>query len=165
MIEFSGDFSEESKRYLLRDSAKSAFIVVFIVSIFFGAIITIVSAILDLWILMLFWIALLVIVATATVSPYVYRVQTLQNMMPKKVVINKDDFFIEAEWETRSMEKSISDVKKIIDTGSCYHIVFNFPKESDIFCQKDSITKGTTEDFERLFGDKIIKKTRKIENR
>ena len=106
---------------------------------------------------MISWIALLIVVVTAVASPYLHREKTLQSMIPKKVSIEEDGY-IEAEWEDFSMGKSMSSVKKLIDYGGCYHIVFYFPKEKDIFCQKNLITKGTIDAFERLFEGKIVRK-------
>lgn len=157
MFEFSGEFSEESKQYILKDSAQSACLITSIVSIFFGAIIIIIAVITGITILLLALVALLAVVVTATISPYIYRVQTIQNMQPNRVCIGENGF-IEADWETRSMGKSISDIKKIIDVEGCYHIVFYFPKESDLIIQKNLITKGTLEDFEEMFKEKLVKK-------
>lgn len=50
----------------------------------------------------------------------------------------------------------ISNVKKIVDYGDSYGIIF-YHQIINIFCQKDLLTEGTIEEFEELFEGKIIK--------
>ena len=55
--------------------------------------------------------------------------------------------------------KPISKVKKVVDCGDWYFIVFKFLEFSNaLACQKDLITKGTIEEFEALFEGKIVRK-------
>lgn len=55
--------------------------------------------------------------------------------------------------------KPISKVKKIIDMGEWYYIIFKFGDISNSWiCQKDLITIGTIEEFEKIFEGKIIRK-------
>ena len=54
------------------------------------------------------------------------------------------------------MLKPISKVKKVIDMGEWYYIIFKFGDISNSWiCQKDLITQGTIEDFEKIFEGKI----------
>lgn len=58
--------------------------------------------------------------------------------------------------------KPISKVKKVIDMGDWYYIIFKFGDISNSWiCQKDLIKKGTIEEFEKLFEDKIIRENKK----
>ncbi len=64
-----------------------------------------------------------------------------------------------AEGIQRSETKNLSNVKKVVDMGEWYKIYFYFPYKSNLFiCQKDLLVKGTIEEFEELFSDKIIRK-------
>lgn len=55
--------------------------------------------------------------------------------------------------------KPINAVKKVIDVGEWYYIIFKFGDIGNSWvCQKDLLTKGTIDEFERLFKDKIVRK-------
>ena len=55
--------------------------------------------------------------------------------------------------------KLLSDVKQVRDFGAFYDVVFPFGKYSEKFvCQKDLLTIGTIEDFEKLFEGRIVRK-------
>ena len=55
--------------------------------------------------------------------------------------------------------KPLKKVKKVIDCGKWYYIIFKFGDITNAWvCQKDLIVKGTIEDFERLFEGKIVRK-------
>ncbi len=52
--------------------------------------------------------------------------------------------------------RKISDVKRVRDYGEFYELVFPLSKMSEKFiCQKNLLTKGTLEEFKRLFRGKI----------
>lgn len=55
-------------------------------------------------------------------------------------------------------EKPVESVKKVIDVGEFYYLIF---KHGDIgnswVCQKDLLTEGTPDDFEKLFEGKIVR--------
>ena len=50
----------------------------------------------------------------------------------------------------------IENVESVVDYGSYYDI----KNPRHIFCQKDLLTQGTLEDFEKLFADKLVRKTK-----
>lgn len=55
--------------------------------------------------------------------------------------------------------KSVSRVKRVIDCGEWYYIIFKFGDIGNSWvCQKDLLIQGTIEDFEKLFEGKIIRK-------
>lgn len=77
--------------------------------------------------------------------------------VPKKIFIDADTIRMESE-KTVAV-KSVVNVKKIIDVGEWYQILFYFPHKNMYFvCQKNLITKGTIQQFEQLFKDKIVRK-------
>lgn len=62
-----------------------------------------------------------------------------------------DDYFYE--------KKQLYDVKKIIDFGDYYWFKFCFPCwAKEYVCQKDLLTVGTIEDFEKFFEGQIVRK-------
>ena len=66
------------------------------------------------------------------------------------------------EKEDNYAGKEVIDVKKVIDKGNFYIILFYFPhKDVNFICQKDLIVEGTIEEFEELFEGKIVRKIKK----
>ena len=59
----------------------------------------------------------------------------------------------------QSLNKSIQEVKKVIDFGDGYLICFSrFEITNAWLCQKDLLIQGSIDDFERLFEGKIVRK-------
>ena len=58
------------------------------------------------------------------------------------------------------VEISMYEVKKVIDYGECYFIIYTDVAQA-IVCQKDLIKEGTLEEFEALFAGKIKRRCRK----
>ncbi len=56
-----------------------------------------------------------------------------------------------------SDKKSVESVQKVVDYGEFYRIVFSesFASADDCICQRSLLRSGTTEEFEKLFEDKI----------
>lgn len=53
----------------------------------------------------------------------------------------------------------LSKVKKVIDYGKYYYLyLYRFDPSNGIVCQKDLLTEGTVEQFEKLFEGKIKRK-------
>lgn len=53
-------------------------------------------------------------------------------------------------------KKNLSKVKKILDCGDVYYIIFRFGDITNAWiCQKSNIVNGTTEEFETYFKSKI----------
>ena len=78
----------------------------------------------------------------------------LEELLPKRIYANKTYIVCVAEKYKES--QCICDVSKILDYGEYYEIRFFFGKISDKFiCQKDLLTKGSLEEFERIFEGKI----------
>jgi len=77
--------------------------------------------------------------------------------LPRRIVINEDTVFVTTDKNSES--KLINDIKKVIDNGTYYEMVFPFGKSSQKFiCQKEFLIKGSLDEFELLFEDKIIRK-------
>lgn len=80
---------------------------------------------------------------------------------PQEIIILDDTI------ETTGSEKfcykqyKLYDVKRIIDYGYFYVFIFYFPNlDKRFICQKDLIVKGTIEEFEQIFEDKIVRKVK-----
>lgn len=158
MFEFKGEFSETSKQYLVNKLSKGILISILIPSIFFSILIVLFAAICNYWILAIALVAPFISILGAAIIPKTKkeREKTLLAMLPKTVVIQNNH--IHVFWQNRTMIKDVDDIKKIIDSNGCYYIIFYIPKESDVICQKNLMTKGNIEQFESFFKNKIVKK-------
>ena len=57
------------------------------------------------------------------------------------------------------MAEPKDNIKKIISKGDCYYIVFRRARARDCLLQKSLLRVGNIEDFERLFAEKIVRKS------
>jgi hypothetical protein len=158
MIEFSGELSYECKRYIQIVGTKMAFISSLIVTIIASSIIIIVGFLWE-WIVTIFIVVPVLITVFAAIPQINSPLKTLNLYLPRKVTIEGETISIESE--KISVIRSVVNVKKVIDLGKWYNIIFYFGHGSGYFiCQKDLITKGTIKDFEVLFEGKIERKTK-----
>lgn len=76
------------------------------------------------------------------------------------IVITENELALEI-WKNGEKvwrKKKISQVKKILDSGEVYYIIFRFGDITNAWiCQKDNIVNGTITEFDALFQSKIIK--------
>ena len=73
-------------------------------------------------------------------------------------LIYVEDGYIISKSEKNEEYRALQDVDVVYDHGEFYELKFPFGKVSNNFiCQKSLLTKGTLEDFETLFADKIVK--------
>ena len=149
MIEFQGKLSHESKRIL----KIKKIITTLIIEACYGLLL-----VLPLILLTIFWrkeaIAFLII------AIIFLGLEPLTNSeicsYPYKITIDEVEMISYSDKTTICMP--LTDVKRIVDRGHSYDIIFNFPKRNNSFiCQKDLITQGSIEEFEQLFKDKIIR--------
>ena len=152
MIEFDGYLSGEAeKRFLKRskDMVHSAFL--FAMFMLLPVIIYIVFK-------MKTWLIVYIYVTCATLFLLMLQIPKSKTerlaLVPKRIYVEEDHIVCIANKYTES--RLIEDVTKVLDYGPFYELYFPFGKLSDKFiCQKDLLTKGTLEEFESLFGDKL----------
>lgn len=83
--------------------------------------------------------------------------KTKKIITPKRIYI--EDESIICVTESSTMGKKIKSVKTVYDYEEFYYLSFNWTnKTMNYVCQKDLLTQGTLEDFEKLFDGKIIRK-------
>ncbi|MDD6054239.1 MAG: hypothetical protein PUB81_02725 [Clostridiales bacterium] len=164
MIEFKGRLSNKCKKYLIKSSWQLGFFVVIAVCIPF-IILSIVLSIMDDWVYLVMLLPIGLFIFFASLKPETRAYRELYGKNGKiydgeltwHITIERDIMF--AEGIQRSETKNLSNVKKVVDMGEWYKIYFYFPYKSNLFiCQKDLLVKGTIEEFEELFSDKIIRK-------
>lgn len=83
--------------------------------------------------------------------------KTKKIITPKRIYI--EDESIICVTESSTMGKKFKSVKTVYDYEEFYYLSFNWTnKTMNYVCQKDLLTQGTLEDFEKLFDGKIIRK-------
>ena len=155
MIVFKGEVSDNARFFMKKLEARFLIIITSIVSIIF-CIPVLVSCIYIDWICALFFVPL----AFAVFSGVIYRfipTDLKKIRMPTKVSIMSDIMI--SSGKDFEYGRYYDDVKKVVDYGEWYHMVFYFPHKIVYYvCQKDLIIEGTIEEFEALFKDKLVRK-------
>lgn len=152
MIEFSGKISNETKKYLLKKSAKVSIVAnIIIFAIVFPIIVT--TSINDNLIILLAGICSIIFFSCL---PFM----VIKDNVPVKIEI-QDDILIAYHIKGKYEIRDVQDIKEIINNEKWYDINFYFPHKSICFiCQKDLLTKGTIEEFESFFSNVLIKKSK-----
>lgn len=155
MIVFSGAVSDNARFFMKKLEARMLIIVTSIVSIIFCIPIVLLCIYVD-------WISVIMFIpfVFAVLSGVFYRViptDLKKIRMPTKVSIMSDIMI--SSGKDFEYGRYYDDVKKVVDYGEWYHMVFYFPHKIVYYvCQKDLITEGTIEEFEELFKDKLVRK-------
>ena len=146
---FAGELSPESRRYL----KKQQFIRGVSFGLIFSGILIACLIAAALTISPFFWAFLfipLVLFVMVSIAPLI----STENH-PTQIEV-MDGVIYTTTVHGNTISKDVYDVKKVIDTGDCYFILFALlPKNFSCLCQKDLLVEGTLEDFERLFEGKI----------
>ena len=152
MIIFLGELADNSRKYVKNKLFKFTSIVSIMIALILSIPIILLSILWDKLILLFLIVCVLI-----SISLLWGVNKQLQFVIPKKILINDD--FINIEGQNIYQKKSITTVKKVIDMGGWYHIVVKFPAKSIYcVCQKNLLTEGSIEQFEKLFEGKIVRK-------
>ena len=82
--------------------------------------------------------------------------QTQKEYIPTKIYINVVEETIGIQLENCQKKHAIDAVNEIVDYGEWYQIKFRAGDwDISAVIQKDLITQGTIEEFEKIFHDKI----------
>lgn len=104
---------------------------------------------------------IVVVINVFVLSVLVINCSIINEQIPLCIKIEEEK--ISGNYKNGYRMRNVGDVKKVVDYGVFYDIIFYFPnKWGNCVCQKDLIVKGTLEDFEKLFEGKIV---RKIKNK
>lgn len=151
MIIFEGQISGKCKESVLRRAAKNSFIGGLITSILF-AIPTIVLAFKIDWIVLLFFLVLIPFPFLAAIPP---KEKYYPMIFPSKVTINTQTGEMTTKSSQFFAESSITEVVKVLDKGEWY-LIYVKSKDGRFICQKDLLTSGTLDEFEKIFKDKLV---------
>ena len=151
-IEFKGVLTGKCKKFLLMKQIMIQAIAALVVMVIFVPPIIVVSI---HWksIVLLLLIPIFLYVLVSLLPP---GKNSQKIFMPKRIFLDLEEGTIVNECEKNERFHMISSVKKVLDYGEWYHVKFYFSDRDLYFvCQKNLITQGTLEEFEKLFEDKI----------
>lgn len=155
MVEFNGNISNECVKYLLKEYYKGASIILFI------ALLIILPTPLYFAITtgdMVSWIITLIgAICFPSFILFLPLELKLNKSLTTTYVLVEEDLITYKRKE--ELYKSTDAVKKVIDCGEWYHIIFKFfDRDPWVICQKNLLSKGSIEEFEKLFEGLVVKK-------
>lgn len=157
MIEFSGEMSKKCKKFILVREGQAGWVGGTITAIIF-IFPTVIASVNSGELIYLIFVPVFVLVPFFAGPPPLFMKKALRLVIPTRVVI-EDDGLIISESDKFHLEGGIENVEKVIDYGEWYKIIFQRGYRSARYvCQKSLITKGTLEEFEKLFEGKIKRK-------
>ena len=151
MIVFEGQISGKCKEGVLRKGAKNSFIGGLITSILF-AIPTVVLALKIDLIILLFFLVIIPFPFLAAIPP---KEKYYPMIFPSKVTIDTQTGRMTTQSSQFYAESSIGEVVKVSDEGEWY-LIYVKSKDGRFICQKDLLTNGTLDEFEKKFKDKLV---------
>ena len=162
MIEFNGPITEENQLNRMKKVHKKE-IQVFLFGLIFIWIVVIAIG-LPLKILQDLWIELIVcsviLLGVTFLIAKIPKEILLRFRLSPHIIITEEKLSLEL-WKNGEKvwrNRKLSRVKKVLDCGEVYYIIFKFGDISNsLICQKDNIVNGTIGDFEALFQSKIVR--------
>ncbi len=153
MISFTGEMSEKCKNYVFKYEGMGTRIIALIFSLILCVPVVILSITVD-WIWVLCIIPLVLLVALSGIRP---SKKEYALAIPHRIIIENGQLISKSD--KFEVSTTMSKVKKVIDFGDWYHIRLSYPLWSSKFvCEKSLLTDGTLEEFESIFGSKLVKK-------
>lgn len=159
MIVFEGNPSKEVRRFIMRVCASVLVpLAVAFLLVGFIPLICYLAGQEELYYLALF---LVTIMSCGAIGAVVMIFPLAIAIYPKRVTIESDleDGLIETTFLNRkdgkTMYTDIGSIVKVVDYGNFYYLR---PRVGRYFCQKDLLTEGTLEEFEKLFEEIIVRK-------
>lgn len=157
MISFEGALSFKSKKDQAHRIAQSdGFLFVF-TTLIISAIALPWGIIKGTWIYSIIVISLFIIISIIAFIPskrFLLCEINLQIIVDENTIIKKTG--------TASISKPLTTLKKVVDMGEYYCLVFKMEGiRGSWICEKDLIKQGSLEEFESLFAEKIKRRSRK----
>lgn len=90
----------------------------------------------------------------------VLRKKDIESDFPKQITIDEKNIELDGVGDNIYRIRSVTDVKKIIETDDCYYFKFYFPYDLNFICQKDLLIEGKIEEFKGLFEGEFVKENR-----
>lgn len=164
MIEFNGKISKKCQNYICKQEAVPGLI---------GCLIGVILVLLPATVIASIYFSqmrIMVVVCGILLSAVIlffgyyspFMKGTLPLITPIRIVIT-DNGEITSYGENFELANSVADATVVVDYGEWYHISFTRNTKIGLgngrfVCQKDLLTQGTIEQFEKLFEGKIVRK-------
>lgn len=156
MIEFYGPLSDTNLIEINKRKNKNAAAILF-VSLVMISTVTIVLGVLK-FAAFYYFLCMTIGVALIDILILVTPAKSVIFRLPLKIVITPQYVSYEVVGTEISKKKPITRVKKIVQFGDIYFIIFKFGDYNNSWvCQQNLIVKGTIEEFEKLFEDKLVR--------
>ena len=149
MIEFKGNVSKKCRRFIKWKMSRVGVYGIVAAMVIVAGPIVVSLAMWRPW-------TLLMTLPPLTIFPVLcFAMEKIDNFTPLRITISKDGSMKSECKETTVMEQ-ISNVKKVKDLGDFYYVYFGtYDTLTRFVCQKDLLTKGTLEEFEEMFAEKM----------
>ena len=165
MIEFFGEWNEESKSFIIAFAKKwirlAAKLTMIMTGILFGTL-SFAEGETGIYCRVAVAFCLTIYIIAMIFPNLAVSNKKILARCPNRITIEDEKIVCDGSVEVEYCSKDILDVKKVLDYGSFYFIKFYFDGSTLYLCQKDLIVKGTIEEFEELFADRLVRKIRKI---
>jgi len=164
MIEFNGKISKKCQNYICKQEAVPGLI---------GCLIGVILVLLPATVIASIYFSqmrIMVIVCGILLSAVIlffgyyspFMKGTLPLITPIRIVITNDGG-ITSYGENFELANSVADATIVVDYGEWYHISFTRNTKIGLgngrfVCQKDLLTQGSIDQFEKLFEGKIVRK-------
>ena len=152
MIMFEGELSNECRKFLIKGQIKLQAITALIVFVLFSIPIIL----LGLWWDQMIYIGLVALSLFVVFSLLPPGKNAQKLFVPTCVSFDFEEGFVVQRCEKIERAYPIDTVESVVDYGEWYHLIFKSPNRIKYFvCQKNLITKGSLDEFEALFKDRI----------
>lgn len=157
MIEFYGKITGECRQYIMKREAIVACVAFTVAAVLVSIPIVILSVTYD----PLIWIMMAVPGGAIVLSfiPFFlkdYGLSDAKLIFPMKISVDEDGEML-SENNRFHEYRHVSQVKKVVDMGEFYVLYFYWRHRTFRYvCQKNLLTKGTLEEFEALFKEKLV---------
>lgn len=158
MIEFFGMISDECEKIIAKKKDRVGIVCLLVASIF-SVICTIISYFVDFEFFKLVLPCSIILIIVTIIVP-LSRTKNRQKQISKfkteiRITIDGEDIINTTIYG--QVRKSLKQVKKVIDAGEWYYVVFKGGNIANSWiCQKNLLIKGTLKEFEEKFEHKII---------
>ena len=153
MIEFRGELSDNVKEFFMKKVVEKLYFLYLVAFICIAPFWFRFSY--EIGVLDIFWIYPLGIAVLFLIVKIAFK-KGNKDVLIKRVYVEGSHIFSVSSNGTYKFK--IKSIKKVTDYGEFYFIEFSkFLAVEDIVCQKNLLTKGTLEEFEALFEDKLVR--------
>ncbi len=155
-IEFDGEVSGASRRFLIKDQLISQVLVALIITaliltptLIFGGFQS------DITYAVILWCGFYILISAIPFK------SVIGVILPQRIFVDLEEGTIVNRLKNREVFGMIDSVKVVEDRGEFYYIKFYVgDRVPCCVCQKNLLTTGTLEQFEALFDGKILRKKR-----